>query len=719
MSAMRKILLSTFSVCFVLLLSCVSVVAQQQNGNLAGTITDADGKPLGGVQVLVVNQTTGWTKTTNTGISGEYKFRLAAGAYRLSVLSPFAAAFDRGKAKEYGKFAYIICDETKKKCPALENILISAEAEIKIDFSVGKSETEELLNPNKSEPLGYTGVPSVESAPQMFNNRREVRDRWRIGFPEYDRYGDVGARGRDVPFTRNRWFDPYSQNVLKGDYPILGNDVFMVLSAVSTSGIEFRRTPSPTSVSSQDPDSNNPFGRPESLSFNQTLQFSFELFKGDTTFRPREWAIKISPTFSVPNYLNARERGIVNIDPREGTNRTDMHASLEEAFGEVKLFDVNKNYDFVSIRAGIQPFVSDFRGFVYSDNNLGVRLFGGFDNNKSQFNLAYFEQIEKDTNSGLNSLEKFRHQSVFIANFFRQDFFFKGYTVQASALFNNDRGGEFFYDSNGFLVRPTLVGTPRPHYVRAAYLGINGDGHIGLLNLTHSYYYVFGKDEFNGIANQPTDIRAQMGAAELSIDRDYLRYRISGFFASGDKNPTDDRATGFDAIFDDPNFAGGQFSYWNRQGIRLISTEVGLVQRNSLLPTLRSSKIEGQANFVNPGIQIYTAGLDAEVTQTIKASLNVNYLRFSRTESLEYILLQPRVRHEIGVDYSLGVTWRPLLINNVTFTFGGAVLQPGRGFRDIFTDANRNCPIPNFCTSPTPNPSKLQYSLFGQVKLIF
>jgi hypothetical protein len=76
---------------------------------------------------------------------------------------------------------------------------------------------------------------------------------------------------------------------------------------------------------------------------------------------------------------------VVNIDVRRGTNRTDWHASLEEAFGEVKLADVNANYDFVSVRAGIQPFVSDFRGFIFSDNNLGARVFGALDNNRVQF----------------------------------------------------------------------------------------------------------------------------------------------------------------------------------------------------------------------------------------------------------------------------------------------------------------------------------------------
>ena len=47
-------------------------------------------------------------------------------------------------------------------------------------------------------------------------DRREARDRWRIGFPEYDRYGDRGARGRDIPFKKGRWWDPYNQSVLKG-----------------------------------------------------------------------------------------------------------------------------------------------------------------------------------------------------------------------------------------------------------------------------------------------------------------------------------------------------------------------------------------------------------------------------------------------------------------------------------------------------------------------
>jgi hypothetical protein len=52
--------------------------------------------------------------------------------------------------------------------------------------------------------------------------------------------------------------------------------------------------------------------------------------------------------------------------------------------------------------AGIQPFQSDFRGFLFNDQQLGVRLFGSRDNNRFQFNLGAFWRLEKDTNSAVS-----------------------------------------------------------------------------------------------------------------------------------------------------------------------------------------------------------------------------------------------------------------------------------------------------------------------------
>jgi hypothetical protein len=708
----------------------------EQKSRLSGVVVSQTKAPIAGVVVIATNQVTRRTHRTKSGSNGEYSFNLPTGAYRISLAAPYVARFLR--SSNLPERQYVTADapylaefpsdkdyKAGNFNAAQENVIIveGKETKLNIPAEIPKAAEKPVTNPNdkQEQPSGYTGKPSVESSPQTQPDRREVRDRWRIGFPEYDRYGDKGARGRDVPFEKGRWYDPYHQSKLKGDYPIIGNKTFLILSAVSTSVAEQNRTPKPSDVSSDRPGSAEFFGKPELLAINQTFQFTFEMFHGDSTFKPRDWAIKISPTFSLPNYARARENGVLNIDVRRGTTRTDTQFSLEEAFAEVKLFDTDANYDFVSVRAGIQPFVSDFRGFIYSDNNLGARVFGAFGNNRYQFNLAYFHQLEKDTNSGLNRFDQ-RPQNVFIANLFRQDFFAKGYTIQASLHYNDDRRS-VEYDRNGFLVRPALIGDVRPHSIKVGYLGISGDGHLRRLNLTHAFYHVFGRDDRNPIAGRSVRVSSNMAAVEASMDKDFFRFRTSFFWAQGDKNPTDAKATGFDAIFDDPNFIGGQFSFWNRQGIRLTQTGVGLVQPNSILPSLRSSKTQGQANFVNPGIFIYNAGVDVDVTQRIKAIFNVNYLRFHRTEPLEYILFQNHIRHEIGFDYSLGVEYRPFLINNVTFTFGAALLQTGKGFRDIFTNASRDCPanLRDFCTPDNVviNPSKPLYALFGQVKFIF
>lgn len=697
-------------VLLVLLLSVCTLAAAQNRGHLGGVVRNAAGAAVARVPVVVVNQVTSGSWRVHSRSDGSYSLRLPAGAYRISLATPYVAIFD--KNGQYGEFALVRPD-------ALENVIVEAGKDKKVDINFAEKSPEALGAQNQDGPTGYVGTPSVPSAPQTTADRREARDRWRIGFPEYDRYGDRGARGRDIPFKKGRWWDPYNQSVLKGDYPIKGNETFFIFSATNTSTIELRRVPTASGASADDPRSAEFFGQPEQLALNDTLQLSFELFHGDTTFKPRDWAIKISPTFSIPNYLNARENRVVNIDVRRGTNRTDTHVSLEEAFGEVKLADLSSNFDFVSVRAGIQPFVSDFRGFIFSDNNLGARVFGSLGNNRYQYNAAFFSMLEKDTNSGLNRFDT-RHQNVYIANIFRQDFIRKGYTIQGSLHYNDDRAS-LKYDRNGFLVRPSLIGDVRPHSIKVGYLGISGDGHLGKLNLTHSYFYALGRDDRNPIAGRGVRIKSSMAAVEASVDKDYLRFKGSFFWAQGDENPTDAKATGFDAIFDDPNFVGGQFSFWNRNGIRLTQTGVGLVQPNSILPSLRSSKTQGQANFVNPGIFIYNGGVDVEVTQRLKAVFNANYLRFHRTESLEYILFQNHIRHAIGWDYSLGVAYRPFLINNVTVTFGASTLQTGSGFRDIFTDRPRNCPpnVGDFCEPAVVQPSKRLYSLFAQMKLVF
>ena len=528
--------------------------------------------------------------------------------------------------------------------------------------------------PLLSVPESY--APPVESAAADF---QEFTDRWRGVLPPYE---------LTVPGSP---LDPYNQNRLKGDLPIYGQSLFLDLSAISDTLVEARELPTPAGISTSRPGTLTFFGHDGQLLATQTVGISADLFSGETAFRPVDWRVKVSLVGNV-NELDVAENGIVNPDVRQGTSRTDGFFAVQEAFGEVKLADLSPNYDFVSVRAGIQPFNSDFRGFIFSDTNLGARLFGSYEANRDQFNLAFFDNLEKDTNSGLNTFDS-RHQQVSVANFYRQDFLVPGYTAQASLHYLSDETS-YHFDTNGFLVRPDPVGSFTPHAVHALYMGWTGLGHFGWLNVDHAFYYVTGSDSLNPIAGpDPTggghnwvDIRAEMAAIELSADHDWWRPKLAYFFASGDGNPTARTARGFDSIFDNPDFAGGDFSFWSRIGILLPGLGVALVNRGSLLPDLRSSKEEGQPNFVNPGLQLASASVELDLTPKVRAQVTANYLRFDRTGTLELLLFQSPIRETIGWDLSLGARYRPFLNNHVALLGGVAALLPGTGFKDIYGD---------------------------------
>jgi len=531
-------------------------------------------------------------------------------------------------------------------------------------------------------PTGFTGGTSVEPTErQNTDHFIPIEDRWRIGTPTWDRYGKGHPPVDDYPFVQGAWWDPYNQNVLKGDYPIAGQDVFMRLGFRTTNLVEYRQTPIPTTPTeaTQNPGEFEFFGNPNQFLFAQYNSASIDLFKGDSVFRPIDWRFKVNLIFN-QNYLKVYELGVVSPDVTDGTNRHRTFWSLEEWFYESKIADTSPNYDFVSVRAGSQFFSSDFRGFIFADTNRAVRLFGNRLSNQDQYNVIWFDQTEKDTNSFLNTFDD-RHQNTLIANYYRNDFVFPGYNTQVSFHYNRDQASTKF-DDNGFLVRPDPVGVYAPHQVDAYYLGWSGNGHINRYNVSHAAYYVTGRDELNPLAGQAQDIHAFMGALELSYDRDWARFRCSYFYASGDSDPNDTQANGFDAIFDNPNFAGGEFSYWNRQQIKLFG--VNLVQRQSLIPNLRSSKFQGQTNFVNPGIQLVNFGFDADLTTKFKWINNANYLWFNQTESLEVYTFQEKVRNEIGLDLSSGVEYRPLLNNNILIVGGISGLLVGNGFRDLY-----------------------------------
>ena len=121
---------------------------------------------------------------------------------------------------------------------------------------------------------------------------------------------------------------------------------------------------------------------------------------------------------------------------------------------------------------------------------------------------------------------------------------------------------------------------------------------------------------------------------------------------------------------------------------------VGLKTPSSLVPNLRTSKTEGQANFVNPGVYIFGLGAEFDLTPKLRTFLNANYLLFAETDPIKTALLTQNVRDEIGWDLSLGVQYRPFLTDNVIVSAGFGVLIPGGGYRDIYRSSTD--PVPGF-----------------------
>jgi hypothetical protein len=599
---------------------------------------------------------------------------------------------------------------------------------------------DEFIPGHWSAPGSY---PPADT-PGAFPGARPVPDRWREGFEPWRRYtsGDT----EEMPYFHSdpEFWHYYRQSMLKGDLPISGQDVFLRLTATADFVGEDRTLPVPSGPSAASAGSFNFYGNSGSRLFTSDLALEFDLFKGDTVFKPVDWLVHIKPVFDF-NHVDFRETAQVSPSPTgsltsngtgtddggvtnpgdvgsllggltpapgslagtQATSRDRTYVSLQEAFLEVHLADLSPNYDFCAVDVGNQTFNSDFRGFIFNDTNLGARFFGNYGNNKWQYNLALFDLREKDTDSDLNTFQR-RGQLVAVANVYRQDSLFPGFTTELSVLGSFDQPGTK-YDTNGFLVRPAPIGTVRAHRVDSYYIGLTGDGHIGKLNVDDALYLVTGRDEFNGLAGRPEDILAEMAAIELSFDRDWIRYKASFFYASGDRDPQGGRATGFDSIEDNTNFTGGPFSYWVRQSFNLGGTSVPLKQRFSLLPDLRAGgSFEGQSNFVNPGLLLYGLGAEADITPKLRAFANANYLQFDSTDTLKTVLMTNQAGRSIGFDLSLGFQWRPFLISNVIISAGCGVLLPGSGYRDIYT--NTVPAVPGFTPASSGKVDQFLYS---------
>lgn len=554
----------------------------------------------------------------------------------------------------------LLADSSLRRRPGINEV---AEDTLKPDVP--------YVNPNRKSGLKAIAHPD----PSTMTSLTPVPDRWRLT--------------KDLGLVKERLLDPYHRNILKADRPICCQDWFLSVGIISDMVYEPRSFPVPVASVGTGAGKLDIFGDHDFTIFNENLILALVAYKGDTVFRPPDYEYRLTLVMNY-NRVKADESRLLFIDPSKGDTRDDNFVALQEAFVDLHLRNVSDRYDFDSIRFGIQPFSTDFRGFLFQDLQLGVRLFGNRHNNIFQYNLAWFRRIEKDTNSGLNDIDQdLRKDDIIIANLYWQDLPIKGFQSQFTVVHNRNRESvqDQHADDNGFIVRPAPFGTERLRDYDVTYLGFNGDGHFDRINLTTSMYYAFGDESSGAFVDRPAIIKAFFAAAEVSIDFDWTRIRGSLLYGSGDSNPFDDEARGFDAIFENPIFAGADTSYWIRQTIPLIGgggTQIS--GRNGVLNSLRSSKEEGQSNFNNPGIWLFGVGADYDITPELRISTNVNNLYFDAIETLQVLRNQANIDHHIGFDLSVAAIYRPFFSQNIVFRLSGAVLLPKQGFKDLFGD---------------------------------
>lgn len=461
-------------------------------------------------------------------------------------------------------------------------------------------------------------------------------DRWRLLLPQ-----GVGVQPR-TPLS-----DPYNPNVLKGDYPIYGDKLFFVATGILDTLVDFRR--------------NLDFfqtGRIRNIPFHEhntvgqiTGILALEIFHGDTVFTPKDWAVRVTPIVRWRcGDKNAIDQGC------------GEDARLFETFGEAKLFEIGQTFDATSARLGLQAFNSDFFGLIYFDVQPGARIFSEIARNQFKVNVAAFDRLNKEKLSTLNEFKRREHQVV-AANLQWDDFLLPGFNLLPSFVVN--------IDDNGKVVGGEL---------NAYYVGITTTGRLGRFNVNSAVYYVFGDTAENTPNRRSQPISAGMVFVQAAYPIQFMTPRLAVAYATGDRDANDNDANGFDSVFDNVNFGGGQFSYLFGEKIQLGATT--LLRGNSIFPSLRGANATSQ--FVNPGVFAVNPGIEAALTPKTLFEANVNYVRFDDTSSLDGATRRRDISHELGYELNAGLTYRPFLNEQAIVFAGGGIFFPGQAIKDAF-----------------------------------
>jgi hypothetical protein len=511
-------------------------------------------------------------------------------------------------------------------------------------------------------------LPKPDTAPLK---SPAAKDRWRI----------IDAIGYPSTIA-----NPYAtNNLLKGDRPLMdrsmfGGDWFFNGTATSNTLIESRRIPVAAVEGSPI------LGQREQMFDSQTVSLDGVLYRGDTVFQPPDFQLRFTPIF---NFARTHTDG-------EAASTTANTFGAQALFVESHLRDVSANYDFDSIRVGIQAVDSDFRGFILSDQPVGIRVFGTRDNDVYQYNIGLFRPLPKNTARQDEFGAGLPDNDILLANLYIQDLFVQGLNSEVLFIYDRNRapGTEILAQPQPGNGSAMFVDGAHHNY-DVAYLGYSVDGHLGRWNLTGSLYELLGVEEQSEFGVSHTHVQANFAAAELSRDFDWVRLRASGLYASGDSNPFDKSAHGFDGISVSALFAGADSSFFIHQQLPLALNQINLKVRDSFYPDLRSAAAPGQSNFENPGLRLVGLGTDLDFSPALRLSFDANHLWFDQTATLTDILGRAIPGRNIGTDVSFDLFYRPLDSQNIIMRLTAARLLASQDTR-VLTGGSGSDPFSAF-----------------------
>ena len=349
---------------------------------------------------------------------------------------------------------------------------------------------------------------------------------------------------------------------------------------------------------------------------------------------------------------------------------TDL--ALEESWLQVA---VNKKFG-INIRAGIQDYKSDLIGSIYSDTDLGVRVTGTYKG--IDWSLYGTNRLENDLLSDFNQITSFRDQQVYIAHL---QFNIGKTIVKPSIHFNIDEEGDHGRGRVG-----------REEDVETFYVGFTTYGPIGPVNLLTGFYGVFGDQDnvslVGAIPLRDQNVRAFVGYFDVSypVLNGKITPHTGVFYASGDNDPFDGDATGFDAISDHVDVWGSNgFMIGDRVSLGALGGRT-VMRHDSPYTSLRDT--DANSNFVNPGAVAVNIGLNTKPFD--KLSLDTNFTQFwwRATDSLEAIIAALGTPNNLGntLGFELNMEANYKLTDKLNINASGTIYKTHQEMRKIYGD---------------------------------